>query len=222
MVAKEQPPLAGRWYFRSLLQDLGDRLPVLQLQSHEHAGHEREMEGHVKFVAGAEIRTKIRRPLVGFRQQHAAGILLVHSQAQILDDGVRFRKIFAGFSFALDQIGNGIKTEAVGTDIQPELHQLPHGFPDRGIVIVQVRLMTKEPVPVVLLGDWIPGPVGHLRIQKNDARGSVRGIGFAPHVPVAFRIVARAARFLKPGMLVGSMVENHFHDHANIVLVSGG
>ena len=38
---------------------------------HEQARHDREVEGHVAFIAIAEIGDGIFRPLVGFRQQHA-------------------------------------------------------------------------------------------------------------------------------------------------------
>ena len=47
----------------------------------------------------------------------------------------------------------------------------------------------------------------------------VLGIGVAPHIPVAARIVARASRLLEPGMLVGGMVQHHFDDYADSALM---
>ena len=53
------------------------------------------MERHVTLVPVAEIRANVRRPLVGFREDHAIRIAGVHLGAQPLDDGVRFGKIFS-------------------------------------------------------------------------------------------------------------------------------
>ena len=102
MVAQEQPPLAGGRNLRSLRQDFCDGFPVFQLESHEHARHEREMEGHVELVACSEVGAQVGGPLIGFGQQHAAGILAVEFGAQFFNNDVGFRQVFARGAFALD------------------------------------------------------------------------------------------------------------------------
>ncbi len=79
--------------------------------------------------------------------------------------------------------------------------------------------MTEEAVPVIGLGNRVPGPVRQFGIDKNDADTLVLGVGVAPHIPVAPGIVARLARFLKPRVLIGGVVQDHFHDHAYAALM---
>ena len=71
VVAQKHGPLAVLRNRRRLIEDIDDRKPILHLQRHEHARHEREMEIHVRLVAVAEIGHRVFRPLVRFRQQHA-------------------------------------------------------------------------------------------------------------------------------------------------------
>ena len=56
-------------------------------------------------------------------------------------------------------------------------------------------------------------------IEKNDAGAAVLGIGVAPHVPVAARIIPRTARLLKPRMLIGGVIQHHLDDHPDAALV---
>ena len=155
VVAQEQAPLARRRNLRSLLEDFGDGLAVFQLEPHEHSGHQREMERHVKFVALAEIGAEVGGPLVGFGQQHFAGIIFVELSAQFLEDGVGFGQIFAGCAFAFDQVRNRVQAEAVHAQFQPELHHLPHLFADGGIVVVEIGLVAEKAMPVVGLGNRV-------------------------------------------------------------------
>src|SRR5215469_9535948 len=81
--------------------------------------------------------------------------------------------------------------------------------------------MAEEAMPVVLLRNRVPRPVGKFRIEKDDPGAFVPGIDIAPHVPVAPRIVARTARFLKPRMLIRGMVQHHLDDDTNAPFVRG-
>ena len=71
VVAQEQGPLAVVRNRRRLLEDVDDRKAILHVHRHEHARHDREVKGHVAFVAVAEIGDRVFRPLVGLGQQHA-------------------------------------------------------------------------------------------------------------------------------------------------------
>jgi len=107
------------------------------------------MEGHVKFIALAEIRPEVSRPLIGFGQQHPPGELLVQSSAQIFENYMSLRQIFAGRAFAFDEIRNGVQSKSVHTHLQPEAHDRPHFFADRRIVIVKVRLVAEKTMPII-------------------------------------------------------------------------
>ena len=76
------------------------------------------------FVAVAKIGAHVGRPLIGFREEDAIGVLRVNFLAQSLDDGVRFRKILAIGSFALDQVGDGVDAQRVDAHVQPVAHDL--------------------------------------------------------------------------------------------------
>ena len=72
MVAQEQRPLAVARDVRGLAQDVGDRKAVLLRDRHVDARHQREVVGHVAFIAVAEIFLHVLRPLIGLGQQHLA------------------------------------------------------------------------------------------------------------------------------------------------------
>ena len=62
--------------------------------------------------------------------------------------------------------------------------------------------MIEEAVPVIRLRKRVPGPVRQLSVHKNNSDAAVAGVGVAPHVPIATRIIQRLAGLLKPGVLV--------------------
>src|SRR5215467_10119382 len=111
MVAKEQTPLARLGDSRCLLKNFSDRLAVLELKPHEHPGHQWKMECHVKLVAITEVCLQIGRPLVGFGKQHSAGKVFIQATAQLFDDGMRLKEVFAIGTFALNQVGHSIQTK---------------------------------------------------------------------------------------------------------------
>ena len=91
-------------------------------------------------------------------------------------------------------------------------HRLQHV----GIVEVEVGLVGVEAVPVVGVGDRIPGPVRALGIDEDDARAGVFLVGVRPDVEVALgRAGRRLAGALEPGMLVGGMVDDQLGDDAD-------
>src|SRR5579875_1237468 len=102
MVAQENTPLAVGRYFGSTLKNFDDWLSIFQLYRHEHPWHQREMKGHVKFVALAEIGADIGGPLVRLRQQHPAGKRFVEATPIFAHDLVSFRQILAGCPVTLD------------------------------------------------------------------------------------------------------------------------
>ena len=199
---------------RRALDDVDERLAILEPQRHEHARHDREVERHVELVARAEVRADVLGPHVGLGQQHLAREVRVQPRAQLLEHGVGLGQVLAGRALALDEIGHGVDAEPVDAEIEPELHDLPDLLADGRVVVVQVRLVAEEPVPVVGLGDRVPGPVRELGVDEDDADAAVAIVGVAPHVPVAAGIVRRAARLDEPGVLIGGVIQDELDDDA--------
>ena len=75
--------------------------------------------------------------------------------------------------------------------------------------------MAEEPMPVVLLRDGVPGPIGPLCIDKNDPSLLILFVTVAPDIKIAQGRPARLSGLLKPGMLIGSMVEHEICDDTN-------
>ncbi len=82
--------------------------------------------------------------------------------------------------------------------------------------------MREEAVPVVGLRDLVPGPVGFFGIGEDDAGVFVEPVGVAPDVEIALRRTGRReARGLKPGMLVGGVVDDQLDHHLHAALMGG-
>ena len=185
VVAQEQRPLAIAGDVGRLAQDIGDRKPVLLGDRHVDARHQREVIGHVAFVAFAEIGADVLRPLIGLGEQDLARRIGVELGPDLLDDGVGLGKIFVVGSFALAQIGNGVEAEPVHAEIEPAPHDLDDGQQNARIVEVEVGLVREEAVPVVGARVRVPGPVRFLGIVEDDAGAGVALVAVAPDVPVA-------------------------------------
>ena len=185
MVAQEQRPLAIGRNIRGLAQDVGDRKAVFLGDRHVDPRHQREMIGHVAFVAAAEIFLHVFRPLIGFRQQHLALGIGVELGAQLPDDGVGLGQVLVVGAVALAQIGDGIEAETVDAGIEPALHHLHQRADHARIVEIEIRLVREEPMPVELAGFRIPGPVRLLGIGEDDPGARIFLVGVAPHIPVA-------------------------------------
>gem|GEM_PF-2532261 len=228
MVAQEDRPLAVLRDVRGLAQDVGDREAVLLGDSHVHAWHQREVEGHVAFVTraavfAAEIQLGVFRPLVGFGQQHAVGIVGVDLGADRLEHRVSFRQVLVVGAVALDQVGNRVQAQTVDAHVQPVAHHRQHGLHHLRVVEVEVRLVRIEAVPEVLLGHWVPRPVGFLGVEKDDPCAVVLLVGIRPDVEIPrCRALLRLARALEPGVLVGRVVDDQFGDHPQPALVRLG
>jgi len=73
--------------------------------------------------------------------------------------------------------------------------------------------MREKAMPVVGLGDRIPGPVRFLGVAEDDARPGILLIVVAPDVPAArIRAGLAAAGALEPGMSIGGVVDDQLYD----------
>jgi hypothetical protein len=62
---------------------------------------------------------------------------------------VRLVEVLAVRALALEEVGHGVEAEAVEPEVQPEAQDVEHRLLDRGAVVVEVRLVGEEAVPVV-------------------------------------------------------------------------
>jgi hypothetical protein len=91
----------------------------------------------------------------------------------------------------LGQPLQGVDAEAVHPAVQPKAQHLVHGCLDRGVIPVQVGLLTGERVQVPLAGPLLEGPGG---ADRREVRAPVVGRATippgAPHIPVTLGIGA--------------------------------
>ena len=151
-------------------QRVDDREAVFHLHGDEHAGHQREVEGRMAFVAVAEVAGRVFRPLVRLGQQHAALEPLIHVGPQFLQEGVRLGQVLAIGPLALEEIRHGVQPHAVHAHAEPVVHHLEDRLADLGIVEIEVGLVVVESVPVIGLRHGVPGPVRGLEVLENDPR----------------------------------------------------
>ena len=186
VIAQEHGPLAAIGNRRCLIEDVDDRKPVLHLQRHEHARHERKVEVHVRFVALAKVSDRIFRPLIGLREQHAVGKFCIDMCAQLAEIVMGLRQIFAACTFAFVKIRDGVETESVDTHGEPKIAHLLESFEDGRIVEIQVRLMRIKAMPVIGFRDRVPCPIRGFKIFEDDPRIFVFLRRVAPHIELAF------------------------------------
>ncbi len=222
VVAQEDAPLAVGRDVRGLAQDVGDRMPVLLRDRHVHPRHHREVERHVALVAVAEIGQHVLGPLVGLRQQHPMGKVPVDLGADPLQHRVRLRQVLVVGALALDQVGDRVEAQPVDAHLQPEPQHAQDLDQHPRVVEVEIRLVRVEAVPIVGLGDRIPGPVRGLRVDEDDSRLKIFLIGVAPDIVVAVhRARLGGAGALEPAVLIGGVVDHQLGDHPQATRVRG-
>ncbi|MGX1219798.1 hypothetical protein RKD42_001057 [Streptomyces ambofaciens] len=167
----------------------------------------------------AEVVDDVLRPLVGLRQQHGVRVLRVDLAAHPLEEGVRGGQVLAVGALFGVQVGHGVQTVAVDPQVQPELQSGQHLLLHGRVLVVEVRLVGEEPVPVVLAADGVVGPVGRLGVDEDDAGVGVAGVVVGPDVVVAVRAVRVLAGLLEPRVLVAGVVHDEVDDHAHAALV---
>ena len=215
VVSEEDRPLAARGDVRRLPHDVDDGVTILLGDGHVHARHDREVIGHVALVALPEVLAHVLGPLVGLGEEHPVGVLRVERGADLLQDVVGLGQVLAAGALALDQVGDRVEAQPVHPEIAPERHHAEHRLEHGGVVEVQVRLVGEEAVPVVLLGERVPGPVGGLGVGEDDAGIGVVTLVVRPDVEVALRGALRGVPgALEPGVLIGGVVDDQLGDHA--------
>jgi len=214
MVAKERCPLARLGDFGGLLENIENGKAVLGGKGHVHPRHKGKMEVHVAHVAIAEIGCGVFRPLVGLGKQHPVGIVLVNMPAHTPEELEGLRQVLAVGPLSLIEIGNSIEPKPVNAHTEPEVKHIKKRLVHFGVFKVEIRLMVVEPMPVVLPRHRIPGPVGGLKVLKDDAGLGIFVRVVAPYIEIPLGRAKRSlAGALEPCVLVGGMVDNKFCDN---------
>ena len=195
--------MAIRGNIRSLAENIRNGKPVFLGDRHVDARHQRKMIGHVALVAVAEIGADVFRPLIGLGEQDSAAGVRIQLGSDVLNDRVGLGEILVVGSLAFAQIGNCVQTEAVDAEVDPAAHDLDHRGEHARIIVVEVRLMRKEAVPVIRACDRVPRPIRFFGVAEDDARCRIGLIGIVPDIPLA-RIRPRpaSARAQEPRMLI--------------------
>ena len=202
-------------------EDVGDGTPVGVAHGQEDSRHEGEVKGHVELVAVPEVRPDVGRPLIGLGEKDPSLVARLDLGPHLAQELVSLRQVLAVGAVALEEVRHGVAPVTVETAIEPELHGVEHLSAHGGIVVVEVGLVLEEAVPVVGLGDRIPGPVRGLGVDEDDPRLAEALIRVAPQVVVAVRRLGRPPRRLEPGMLIRGVVHHEVRDDAEAVGMGG-
>ena len=133
---------------------------------------------------------------------------------------MRLRKIFTVRTISLNQIWNGVHAQGIHTHVQPEAHHLQHFFQHSGVIKIEVGLVREEAMPEIFLRNGVIGPVGLFRISENNASVTVFVICRAPHIELALRrACVSMSSSLKPGMLIGGVVDHQFDHHLHVAVM---
>ena len=134
---------------------------------------------------------------------------------------MRARQVLAVRPLLLVEVRHRVEPEAVEPEIEPEAQHLEHLVLHRRVLVVQVRLVAEEAVPVVLAAHGVVRPVRDLGVDEDDPRVAVGLVRVRPDVAVAVGPVPVLARLLEPGMVGGRVVHDQVDDHAHPALVRG-
>ena len=134
-----------------------------------------------------------------------------------------FRQVLVVGAVAFDQVRNRIEAQPVHAQVEPEAHDVDDSFHHLRVIEVEVGLVGVEPVPEILPGHRVPGPVGLLGVEEDDARAIVLLVVVGPDVEVAcLAATLGMARALEPGVLVRGVVDDQLGDHAQVALMRLG
>ena len=179
VVAQEEPPLRVLRDARRPLEDLVDRRRVLTPHRHEHARHQREVERHVALGARfgvAEVGDDVLGPLIRLGEEHAVRVVRVDLRAHALQIRVRGREVLAVRPVVLVEVRHGVEPEAVDAEVEPEAEDVEHRVLHVRVLVVEIRLVMEEAVPVVLAAhrDRTTSSTARCRRRSRGRRGRAR------------------------------------------------
>ena len=72
---------------------------------------------------------------------------------------MRLRQVLAVGPLPFKEIGHRIDAKTIDPDVEPVTQHVEHLFLNSRAIVVEVRLVMEEAVPVVRSAFWIPRPV---------------------------------------------------------------
>ena len=112
----------------------------------------------------------------------------------------------------LVEVGHRVEAETVEAEVQPEAHDRQHGLLHLGVVVVEVRLLVVEAVPVVLAPLRVEGPVGRLDVAEDHPDAGEAGSCRRTTCTSPPCRCPRGPRLDEPGMLVARVVHHEVRD----------
>ncbi len=161
----------------------------------------------------------VLRPLVRLGEEHAVRVARVHLGACALQVLVRAREVLAVRPLLLVQIRHRVEAEAVDAEVEPEAEDVEHRLLHLRVLVVEIRLVVEEAVPVVLTAHRVERPVRRLAVDEDDPHVGISLVRVGPDVPVALRPGRVGARLLEPRMVGRRVVHDQVGDHADAALV---
>src|SRR5688572_17210824 len=96
-------------------------------------------------------------------------MIIIDMFTKLLQEVMCLRKVLAIGTFALEEIRHRVKSETIDTHLAPVVEYLEYFLLYERVIIVKIRLMKEEAVPVELLSHRVPCPVGAFKILEDDA-----------------------------------------------------
>ena len=139
---------------------------------------------------------------------------------ELLQKGMSLGQVLAVCALSLKEIRDGIQPDAVHAHVEPEVDHPHHCVLHMGVIIIEVRLMRIEAVPVVGSGQGVPGPVGGFKVLEDYSGIFVFFGSITPDIKVSpGRIGLGSSCFLEPGVRIRGVVQHHLGYHPDALLM---
>ena len=151
---------------------------------------------------------------VGAERVRVGVALLPHRQVLQLGTGLAGQP--AVCIRALGDQGDDVHAEAVDAAIEPPVHHVVHGTAHGRVLPVEIRLLLRELVEIVLTTLGAIFPCGTAKVGAPliglgaGLAGRGAGTSRTPPIPIGMLVVLVLGR-LKPGMLIGGVIDHQIH-----------
>ena len=178
---------------------------------------ERDRRLHTRTLADGEAVVKVENIALKLGEI----IVNLGEVSVILHTGCcRQLHLCAGQTFCLGDVGYNILAEAVNTHVQPEAHNVLDLLAHLGVCHVQVGLLFGEDMQIPLIELLVILPCTTLEQTVPVVGRRLFSLTLAPVVVIVIGIVLAFLALYKPRMLVGGMIDDKIHEHAQTALMS--
>src|ERR1044072_2530366 len=99
---------------------------------------------------------------------------------------MRFGQVLAIGAFAFVQIRHGIGPETINPHFTPDINDVEYFLLHLWVVVIEIGLVVKKAMPVILLRNWVPGPVSGFKVLKYDAYVFILSRVVGPYIEISF------------------------------------